>query len=112
MPEHVIGANPRDVIHQRITAEGSLTFAYNKRDIVANTIGHILAVPTTHTILWTWGSAFRNPSKELVTELYDRYKDVPWKGDVLVRVGHSSIFGDIQRMLALERARQGKTVEY
>ena len=122
MPEHVIGVNPRDVIHQRITAEGSLTFAYNKRDIVANTIGHILAVPTTHTILWTWGSAFRNPSKELVTELYDRYKDVPWKGDVLVRVGHSSIFGDIQRMLASnERVRGrpwnikdkvGRTLEY
>ena len=122
MPEHIIGANPKDVIHHLKTREGSLTFAYNKRDIVANTVGHVLAVPTTHTILWTWGSAFRNPSQELVAQLYDRYKDVPWKGDVLVRVGHTDIFGDIQRMLARNenvRGRPwnikdpiGRTVEY
>ncbi len=108
MPEHIIGANPKDVVHQRKTSEGSLTFAYNKRDIVANTIGHVLAVPTTHTLLWTWGSAFKNPSEELVTQLFDRYKDVPWKGDVLVRVGHTAIFRDIQRMLARNEDIRGR----
>lgn len=108
MPEHIIGANPRDIVHQHKTKEGSLTFAYHKRDIVANTIGHILAVPTTHTLLWTWGSAFQNPSRELVTKLYDRYKDVPWKGDVLVRIGHTSLFGDIKRMLAANEKVRGR----
>lgn len=122
MPEHVIGANPKDVVHHRKTAEGSLTFAYHKRDIIANTIGHVLAVPTTHTLLWTWGSAFRNPSEELAAQLYERYKDVPWKGDVLVRVGHTSVFGDIQRMLARNenvrgrpwniKDKFGRTIEY
>lgn len=122
MPEHIIGVRPKDVVHQQKTAEGSLTFVYNKRDIIANTIGHILAVPTTHTLLWTWGSAFRNPSPELVTQLFDRYKDVPWKGDVLVRVGHTSIFGDIQRAMARNedvrgrpwniKDKFGRTVEY
>lgn len=122
MPEHIIGARSKDVLYQKKTAEGSLTFAYNKRDIVANTVGHVLAIPTTHTILWTWGSAFRNPSQELVSQLYDRYKDVPWKGDVLVRVGHTSLFGDIQRMVASNdtvRGRPwnikdpiGRTIEY
>jgi len=108
MPEKVIGAHTKDIVHQTFTKEGSLTVTYNKKDFVANTIGHVLAVPTIHTLLWTWGSAFKHPSKELATQLFDRYKDVPWKGDVLVRVGHSSIIGDIQRMLARNEKIRGR----
>ncbi|MCL4200206.1 hypothetical protein KJZ67_02595 [Patescibacteria group bacterium] len=122
MPEHTIGVRPKDIVHQKKTAEGSLTVSYNKRDIVANTIGHVLAIPTTHTLLWTWGSAFKNPTRELAEQLFDRYKDVPWKGDVLVRVGHTEIFNDIKRMLARNedvrgrpwniKDKVGRTLEY
>ncbi len=122
MPEHIIGANPKDVIHHLKTREGSLTFAYNKRDIVANTIGHVLAVPLVHTMMWTLDSAFRNPSRELATQLFERYKDVPWKGDVLVRVGHVNLFGDLQRIFAknedvrgrpwMLKDKAGKAIEY
>lgn len=108
MPESVIGAKKSDILHQIQTKEGSLTVTHNTRDIVANTIGHVLAVPTTHTIFWTWGSAFKNPSPELADQLFERYKDVPWKGDVLVRVGHASIVGDIQRMLARNEHVRGR----
>ena len=108
MPEHSIGVNPKDIVHQKKSAEGSLTVSYNKRDLVANTIGHLLAVPTTHTILWTWNSAFKNPTRELAGQLFDRYKDVPWKGDVLVRVGHSEIFNDIKRMMARNEDVRGR----
>lgn len=100
MPESVIGAKTTDILHQVKTKEGSLTVTHNSRDIVANTIGHVLAIPTTHTILWTWSSAFKNPSPELADQLFERYKDVPWKGDVLVRVGHTSIIGEVQRFMA------------
>lgn len=108
MPESVIGATTSDIVHQIKTKEGSLTVTHNTKDIVANTLGHLMAIPTTHSILWTWGSAFRNPPKELATELFERYKDVPWKGDVLVRVGKVSILGDIQRMLARNEDVRGR----
>lgn len=109
MPEAVVGAKQSDILHQIKTKEGSLTIEYNtKKDIVANTIGHILAIPTTHTILWTWGSAFQNAKPELADQLFERYKDVPWKGDVLVRVGHTSLIGDIKRMLARNEDIRGR----
>lgn len=122
MSEQIIGVQAKDIVHAAQSKEGSLTVAYNTRDLIANTLGHVLAVPTTHTVLWTWSSAFRNPSRELATDLYQRYKDVPWKGDVLVRVGQANLFGDIQRIFAKNediRGRPwmlkdpiGRTIEY
>lgn len=108
MPEAVIGAKPRDIVHQAKTREGSLTVSYNTRDIIANTVGHVLAIPTTHTLLWTWNSAFKNPTRELAGQLFERYKDVPWKGDVLVRVGHVNLFGDLQRIFAKNEDVRGR----
>lgn len=108
MPEHVIGAQDSDILHQQKTPEGSLTVIHRTNDIIANTIGHVMAIPTIHTLLGTWSSAFKNPSKELATQLFERYKDVPWKGDVLVRVGHVSIFGDLKRMFARNEDIRGR----
>ena len=42
---------------------------------------------------------------ELVEHFKERYKDVPCKGDVLVRVGHASIVGDLQRLFANDKIR-------
>lgn len=108
MPEAVIGAKPTDIVHQTKTPEGSLTVSYNTKDILANTVGHMLAVPTTHLMLQTFGSVFRNPSRELATKLHDRFADVPWKGDVLVRVGHTSIFGNLQRYFTNHERIRGR----
>lgn len=110
MPEKVIGAHAKDILHQTFTKEGSLTVTYNTRDIVANTIGHVLAIPTQHAALWTYKNAFQNPSKELAEQLFDRYKDVPWKGDVLVRVGHASLLGDVMRFIKSHDAVRGRPV--
>lgn len=108
MVEPVVGAYTNDIVQQLKTNEGSLTVTYNKRDILANTIGHVLAIPTSHTIFWTLNSAFKHPSAELGDQLFERYKDVPWKGDVLVRVGHTSILGDFKRMLARNEDVKGR----
>lgn len=108
MAEKVIGARQQDITHQIKTAEGSLTFEYNNRDVIANTIGHLFAIPNVHLPLLTLKNIFQNPSKELADQLKDRYKDVPWKGDVLVRVGHTSIIGDIKRVWASYDEVKGK----
>lgn len=110
MSENIIGARESDVMHRKKTAEGSLTVTHNTQDIVANTIGHVLAVPFRHLPLWTLDAAFQNPPKELSTQLFERYKDVPWKGDVMVRVGHTSILGDLQRLWASYDKVKGKSV--
>lgn len=105
MPESVIGAKPQELVSTMKTKEGSLSFTYSNTDFVANTIGHVMAIPTTHLILLTFRDMFRNPPPELVDHLQARWKDVPWKGDVLVRVGHNSVFGDVQRLFAKESLR-------
>lgn len=105
MPESVIGAKSHELVSTMKTKEGSLSFTYSNTDFVANTIGHVLAIPTTHLPLLTLRNAFQNPPPELVDQLRDRWKDVPWKGDVLVRIGHNSIFGDVQRLFAKESLR-------
>lgn len=99
----VIGVRESDITKTHNTPEGGrVTFAL-KQDLIACTIGHILAIPTTHLTMLTFNSIFKNPSEDLVNNLYERWKDVPWKGDVLVRVGHSSIRGDIERLFLLNR---------
>lgn len=99
----VIGVRQKDVAKTQSTPEGGRVSFVLKQDLIARTIGHILAIPTTHLTLLTFNSIFKNPSEELVNNLYERWKDVPWKGDVLVRVGHSSIRGDIERLFLLNR---------
>lgn len=109
MPEQVVGTKLKDIHHQVKTSEGSLTITHNtRRDIIANTVGHVFAIPLVHTVLWTWNKAFTNPSPELAGQLFDRYKDVPWKGDVLVRVGHVDLFGDLQRIFAKNEDIRGR----
>lgn len=87
---------------------GSLGFAYSKDGWLANTVGHVLAVPIIHLPLLTLKDAFHNPPEELVKTLSDRWKDVPFKGDVLVRVGHASVIGDIKRLLATDEQIKGR----
>lgn len=110
MPETVIGAKLQDILHHQKTQEGSLTIVRNDHDIIANTIGHVLAIPSVHLPLLTGRAIGKNPTPELAKALFDRYKDVPWKGDVLVRVGHTSIMGDIQRLWAPYDKVKGKAI--
>lgn len=89
---------------------GSLAFAYSKDGWWANTVGHTLAVPIIHLPLLTLKDSFKSPKEELVQTLKDRWKDVPWKGDTLVRVGHASFAGDIQRLLAKDDEVKGRAI--
>lgn len=104
MGENIVGIGKQHIIHTNRTKEGgSFTVAHNTKDIIAGSIGHLLAVPTIHLPLLTFDSMFQNPNKEVAETLARRYKDVPWKGDVLVRVGHASLIGDIARSIASDK---------
>ncbi len=76
---------------------GSLTFKHAKQNAVVRAIGHLIAIPT-HIIIGTPRDIFKDPDPAVIDALYERYKDVPWKGDVLVRVGHLSLVEDYQRL--------------
>lgn len=111
MREETIGTTKDNFVSTYKTREGgSLSFSYSDRDIVANTIGHVMAIPNVHLPLLTLRNIFQNPPKELAGAFRDRWKDVPWKGDVLVRVGHTSVMGDIQRLLASYDEIKGKPI--
>lgn len=83
--------------HYEFESGGTLTFKHGKDDVVTNAIGHLINLPD----LFFYGEPkdiFKNPPKELMDELYERYKDVPWKGDLLVRIGYDSIIEDYKRL--------------
>ena len=66
--------------------------------VIANTIGHIFALPT-HLILGTWKDIFKStPTKELREHVENRFKDVKWKGDTMVRLGHNNLAGQLFRL--------------
>jgi len=98
--ERAVGVNPAHVIHQTISKEGGSFTIAEKNEFIAQTFGHILAIPYVHLPLWTPHAIVRNTPPETIEYLKERWKDVPWKGDVLVRIGHTSLFGDIQRSMA------------
>lgn len=96
-----LGVAPQDFVKTQVSKEGgSVTYAFSDREVIANTLGHLVAIPLMHVRMWTPDAIFNTPTKDLTHELADRWKDVPFKGDVLVRVGHTSLAGDIQRSLA------------
>ena len=111
MAEQPVGTTNENFVSSHKTREGgSLSFAYSDKDFLANTVGHIFAIPAIHLPLLTFGDMLKNPDPGLVDKLRDRWKDVPWKGDVLVRVGHTSIMGDIQRLLASDEKVKGRAI--
>jgi len=111
MGELPIGVAKHEYRHSNKSKEGgSLAFAYSKDGWLANTVGHLLAIPVTHLPLLTLKDVFRNPSEELVQKLSNRWKDVSRKGDMLVRVGHASFIGDIKRMLATDQEIKGRAI--
>lgn len=105
LSEDSLGINPRDVVRVIQTPEGGkMTFLY-KQDFIARTVGHLLAIPAVHLPLLTFKDIFKNPSRELVDQLYEHWKDVPWKGDIVVRLGHTSVVDDIIRLFSLDRKK-------
>lgn len=79
-----------------------LHIRHSKGDIVENTVGRIGGVESD-IMLWTPGSIVKNPGKETVEYLKDKYKDVPWKGNVEVYLGHSPLFRQLKRLFQKDR---------
>ena len=99
VPEIGSGIDPNHFVRKIDTGKGTVTFSYNPDDVIANTVGHLGGL-FTHVTLGIPETSFKKPTIELVNELAERWKDVPWKGDVLVRVGYANLFEDIRRSLA------------
>ncbi len=93
------GEHPKpDVIKKSITnpeTGGTLTLIH-KRDAVADTIGHVLALPQT-LMLGTGVKIDTNPTPEFIDQILDTYKNVTWKGEVVVRLGHTDVKEDWER---------------
>ncbi len=102
MSEKGIGVKQQELVSFTKTKQGSLTITHSSGDIVSNTIGHLAAIPLFHLPYWTPDAIAKNPTIELAKKLQARWKDVPWKGDVLARIGNTSLVGDIQRILQNE----------
>lgn len=83
--------------HHTFESGGTLTLKHGKDDVISSTIGHLVGIQT-RLLLGTPQEIFQEPPKELMDQLYERYKDVPWKGDLLVRVGYDSIIEDYKRL--------------
>lgn len=99
VPEIGAGIDPNNFVRKIDSGEGSVTFSYNPNDKIANTIGHLGGL-FTHIMLGVPETSFKKPTVELVHELAERWKNVPWKGDVLVRVGYANLYEDIRRSLS------------
>lgn len=76
---------------------GSLTITHKRGDIIENTVGRVGAL-TTNLLLWTPESILQNISEEQADVLRDRYKNVNWKGDVKVYLGHNPLFDQLKRL--------------
>lgn len=99
---------PQDSIRYTSTPSergGTLTVEYKTDDVVANTLGHVLAIAGTHIPFLTLNHVFENAPPELAQALHDRWKDVPWRGDYKVRVGHSSLWDELDRSFSLDAAK-------
>lgn len=95
-------------IHKRITnpeTGGSLDVLY-KKDSAFRMLGHFLAIPS-HIALGTIRDIGVDPKPELVDTILDHWKDVPWKGDIVVRIDHIDPKADWKRWVE-QRRREGK----
>lgn len=89
---------PQPITHKISNPEtkGRLTVEYRPDTVVRNGIGALFALHRS-LLIGSPSDAFIPPDSELAKQLFDAWKDVPWKGDVLVRVGGSDIETDIKR---------------
>jgi len=78
---------------------GTLTVIH-KKDVIADTLGHVLAIPR-NVLAARPQDLFKNTPPELVDMIIDRWRDVPWKGEhVVVRIGHVDPIADWERTKA------------
>lgn len=85
---------------------GSLEVIY-KKDTVLHTLGHLLAIPS-HIVFGRLQDVGVDPDPKLVDEILENWNDVPWKGDVTVRIGHIDPKTDWKRIVEHKR-RDGKS---
>lgn len=97
------------VIRKSITnpeTGGSLDVVY-KKDTAFRALGHILAIPS-HLMFGRLQDVGVDPDPKLVDEILLHWSDVPWKGDVTVRIGHIDPKSDWKRIVEQKR-REGKS---
>ncbi len=80
---------------------GNLEIEYKKSGIVEN-LGHVLATPA-HLLLLTPDAIFKDAPAEMVTYLAEKFKDVKWKGNPLIRLNRSPLFAEMKRLFGKDR---------
>lgn len=68
----------------------------------ANTVGRFNAIPTNIALL-TPEAILSSPGKDTAEFIQERCKDVPWKGQVEVYLGHSPLLHQLKRLFQKER---------
>lgn len=97
-PSPMIDTHGNMTWHQESAAGGSLTVDWRTDSgLLGETIGQILAVPLRHLPLWTMDDSMKSPEPQVGQELFNRWKDVPWKGDMQVYVNGSSFWNETVR---------------
>jgi hypothetical protein len=98
---------PPDIIHlhegtdvhwKHITPEGgSIDVLYHPDALLADSIGQVLAVPIRHLPLLTFDTMFQKPLEKNAEVLYERWKNIPWKGNLEVHIGNVSFMNEMKR---------------
>lgn len=74
-----------------------ITIVHKRGDIIENTIGRIGGTLNEYIPFWTPEAIFHNISEDQAESLKDRYRDVNWRGDVKVYLGHNPLFDQLRR---------------
>src|SRR3990167_8314372 len=97
----------KKTLHIKSQEGGSLTVVHDNNDLVADTIGHDQAA-YIHAMLGSYEKAFVNPPPQLADYLFEKWSHVPWRGDVLVRIGHGSLRDSMRRLFARDDEIKGR----
>ncbi len=90
---------------------GSLTVIYHSDDEIADTLGHIGAV-RTHLILGTPRDLFKRPTPATAQEVFEYWKNDPWKSHVEVHFGGSpSLENYVERIFTITFDRVRKNLQ-
>lgn len=81
---------------------GNLEIEYKKSGVVENTLGRVLAAPS-HLLLLTPDAIFKDAPAEMVAYLAEKFKDVNWKGNPLIRLNRSPLFAEMKRLFGKDR---------
>lgn len=84
--------------------KGSLNIIHHETgDIVEATVGKVMAGVFQHPGFASYKSWLKDIPPERVNEIYEKFKDVEWNGDIEVNLNHSPVFRQLKRLFESDR---------